>query len=184
MRVLIITVLVVLTGVLGVLAAGSQMEATWQIQRSQYIAAPPADVFAVVCNLHTWPQWLAWGSPDTAAIEYEYTGRGWGRGATQSWHNEAKMGQREITEFTPGQRMQYVQTTGAVEGPQANMQGFFSIVPENNGSRLQWTLSGQTGSNPVDKLLMYLYRSRIIESMGRSLNNLAQRFAHTPEPGA
>lgn len=184
MRALIIALFLVALSLLGLLGAGSLMDEEWRIERSIHIAAEPIDVFATVCNLKTWPQWNTWHARVQNEIQYEYSQRAWGRDAEQRWRHGELWGRRAVTDFMPGQSMQYVQVNGTESGRQTRMRGALDVAPEGSGSRLRWRLEGQVAGNPLDKLFMRLYRRRIEAVMEDSLSKLAQRYNQAAGPGA
>lgn len=56
----------------------------FQVERKATIAAPPADVFAQVNDLHKWDAWSPWAKLDpNAKIAFE--GPDAGQGAAMSW---------------------------------------------------------------------------------------------------
>ena len=68
----------------------------FQVERTATIAAPQAEVFAQVNDLHKWDAWSPWAKLDpNAKIAFE--GPEAGQGAAMSWAGNDKVGEGKMT---------------------------------------------------------------------------------------
>jgi len=56
------------------------MDSHYEAQRSQDTAARPNEVYAVVADLHTWPEWITWSKAADPDCTWEFSGES-GHGA-------------------------------------------------------------------------------------------------------
>jgi uncharacterized protein YndB with AHSA1/START domain len=182
MKILLYSLLAVFVLALGLLAVGFSLKPEWRVERSIAIEAPPEPVFAYVSILRNWPEWTAWNSKDHPSIKYNFTGPEWGIGATQQWDDGGSNGQLEVTEYVPGEYMEYelIMDKGAY-----NIRGSLRIESAGKGSRLTWACWGDAGQRPVSKLIALAYRPLIGKAFSAGLENLQLRFRidRTAPPG-
>src|SRR5436189_2429791 len=76
------------------------------VTRSIIIAAPPADVFVHVNDLHNWEAWSPWAKLDPNA-KNTFEGPAAGTGSAMSWagNNKIGAGKMTIAESRPGERI-------------------------------------------------------------------------------
>src|SRR5438876_11472300 len=70
--------------------------AEFRVVRSATMAAPPADVFAQVNDLHKWEAWSPWAKLDPA-MKQTYDGAPEGTGAIYSWNGDKNVGEGRMT---------------------------------------------------------------------------------------
>ena len=70
--------------------------ADFRIERSTTIAAPAADVFAHVNDLHKWDAWSPWAKLDLA-MKQTHEGSPAGVGAIYSWAGNSEVGEGRMT---------------------------------------------------------------------------------------
>ena len=91
------TVLAVLAAIVLVLVVVIAMQpADFRVERSTSIAAPSADVFAQVNDLHKWEAWSPWAKLDPA-MKQTYEGAAAGAGAIYSWNGDKNVGEGRMT---------------------------------------------------------------------------------------
>src|SRR5437773_8526922 len=75
--------------------------ATFHVERSTTIAAPPDSVFAHVSDLHRWADWSPWEKLDPTMTR---SIAGTGVGSSYQWSGTSKVGEGKmtVTELTPG----------------------------------------------------------------------------------
>src|SRR5690242_10159044 len=94
------TLLYVLIAIAVVLAAFlafiAMQPPEFRVSRSTAIAAPPADVFPQVNDLHNMNEWSPWLEPDPN-IKLTYEGPAAGKGASYSWEGNNQVGAGKLT---------------------------------------------------------------------------------------
>ena len=115
------------------------------VQRSIDIAAPPANVFAVLNNLHVFDKWSPWAAidPDT---RYQYSGPWTGRGASVQWRSSNPKvgdGSETITVSEPDKHIGLQLRFGA--GRTADSS--FDLSPAAKGTYVTWNFDADFGWN-------------------------------------
>src|SRR3712207_2324490 len=77
------------------------MEATYTVERSRTLDAPPERVRALIEDFHEWPRWSPWEEIDPA-MERTYGGAESGPGATYAWSGNRKAGRGQMEMLTVG----------------------------------------------------------------------------------
>lgn len=95
-------VITVVALIAGLLIYASTRPATFRVQRSITIKAPPEKIFALINDFHQWPEWSPWEAIDPA-LQRTYRGAASGDGAVYEWSGNKNIGQgrMEITESLP-----------------------------------------------------------------------------------
>ena len=183
MKVLLYAAVVAVLLIVGLLGYGLSLDSHWRVERSAVIDAPQGPVFAYVSILRNWPEWTVWNPQKYPSMKYSYGGSEWGVGATQQWDDGAMQGMLRVTDYRPGEFMEYELV---MEQGKFRMRGSLSIEPAGAGSRLTWACWGDSGGNPVNKLMMRFYRPMIARDFNGGLANLQQRLRadRSIQPGA
>jgi len=112
---------------------------TFEHVRSIVIAAPATAIHAIVDDFHAWPKWSPWEELDPN-LTRTYDGAAKGVGARYGWvgkkSGEGSMG---ITESSP-ERVAI--DLVFVKPFKANNKVVFRFVPEGNGTKVSWSMSG------------------------------------------
>jgi hypothetical protein len=108
------------------------------------IAAPAADVFAHVNDLHKWDAWSPWAKLDpNAKVGFEGAAAGKGAAFTWSGNDSVGEGRMTITESRPSELISIkVDFTRPFEGSSTSQ---FTFKPEGNRTAVTWTMSGRQG---------------------------------------
>ncbi len=117
------------------------MASTFTVERSTTIAAPPETVYAQVVDFHNWRSWSPWEEVDPD-LQREYSGAQSGTGARYAWsgNKKAGVGSMEIVEATAPSK---VAIDLRFQKPfKARNDTTFTITPEGEGSRVDWTMTG------------------------------------------
>ncbi len=85
-KIIVIAVLVLLTGVLVFAATKPD---TFRVERSLRINAPPEQIAAHIADFHQWGAWSPWEKLDPA-MQRTFSGAASGVGATYAWSSEGK----------------------------------------------------------------------------------------------
>lgn len=116
--------------------------APFTVTRNALIPAAPADIFPFVNNFHEWTKWSPWEAVDPK-LSRSYSGNESGVGAKYAWsgNNKAGTGTMEIVGSDEAGkidiRLEFTKPMKAV-----NPTGF-TFVPEGDGTRVTWTMTGE-----------------------------------------
>jgi carbon monoxide dehydrogenase subunit G len=118
--------------------------ATFRVARSATIAAPPSAVFAQVNDFHRWEAWNPWQKLDPGA-KNTYSGAPAGEGAAFAWdgNDDVGAGKMTIVESRPDDlvriRLDFLRPMEATNTAE------FTFVPEAQGTRVTWSMTGENG---------------------------------------
>jgi len=141
LKVLLIAAIVILVIIVSLLVLAGTKPPRFTIQHSVTIQAPPEKVFALINDLHRWPEWSA-NEKEDSAVTRTYSGAASGKGAICEWSGKgsAGKGRLEIVESSPNLiRLQ----ADWVKPFAARNINIFTIEPQGNGTRVAWTLDGE-----------------------------------------
>jgi uncharacterized protein YndB with AHSA1/START domain len=116
--------------------------ATYLVQRSVGIAAPPDQVFHAVADFRRWERWSPWTRLDPGQ---KTTVVGEGLGAVYTWSGDDKVGAGRMTivELAPGSKvgikLEFLRPWASVN------ETAFLVVPDGTGARLTWLMKGTHG---------------------------------------
>jgi hypothetical protein len=116
----------------------------FRVERTAMIAAPAADVFAHVNDLHKWDAWSPWAKLDpNAKVGFEGAAAGKGAAFTWSGNDSVGEGRMTISESRPSELISIkVDFTRPFEGSSTSQ---FTFKPEGNRTAVTWTMSGRQG---------------------------------------
>ena len=144
----------ILVAVVIVLAALAAYVATrpgeFSVTRSASIAAPAPAVFVQVNELKKWEAWSPWAKKDPQ-MKQTYQGPPAGTGAVTSWVGNKDVGEGRMTivESRPAELIRF--KLEFLEPFAATNSAEFTFKPEGGGTRVTWTMQGQ--SNFIGKAL-------------------------------
>ena len=96
-------VVLILAAVIGIMSLPS----TVVVERSRTVNATPEEVYAVVSDLHTWPDWTFWSKEADPDCTWDFQGET-GDGASMAWegpiHGKGKL---TLKNCVPGQQVEY-----------------------------------------------------------------------------
>lgn len=159
--------------VVAVVAAGLMLEGPYTVERSNTVKAPPDQVMAYVGDLRNWNEWTVWTREAYPEMKVEYPGATSGEGAIQKWNDGSMDGQLEVTAFEPGSQMEYVLD---MDHGNWRMRCRIGAVPVDAGSVVTWACSGDAGKNPVNRIMMAIFKPMIGDDFQGGLDKLAVRF--------
>lgn len=135
-------IVLVLVGALGLVIA--RRPDHFVVERSTLIQAPPETVFAQVNDLHNWEHWSPWAKRDPQ-MQKAYEGPAAGVGAVHRWAGDKNVGEGSMT-IVRSQPPEQIDIQLVFLKPfQATNEVVFRFVPEGNGTRVTWTMSGRNG---------------------------------------
>jgi hypothetical protein len=138
-RFLLIVVVVIVVGILVVLGLAATKPARYTVQRSITVNAAPEKAFALINDLHRWPEWNEKGNTD---VTRGYRGTPAGKGAVAEWDGKGNSGtvRLEILESSP--TLIRVQADWVKPFKARNMN-IFILEPQGNSTRVTWALDGE-----------------------------------------
>lgn len=174
---LLIAVVVI---VVVLVAVGLFLPRTAHVERSAVINAPACTVFALTNSYKRFNEWSPWAKLDPDAT-YTYEGPAQGVGAKMSWSSTSKNVGSGTQEIVASEPFKLVKTTLDF-GPQGTANGFFTLAPEGDGTRLTWGFDTDLGGNLIARYMGLLMDSMVggdFEKGLASLKSLAEGLPKT-----
>lgn len=143
----------------------------FRVERTATIAAPPAQVFANVDDLHKWEAWSPWAKLDPAA-KVGYEGAPAGKGAAFTWSGNDKVGEGRMTivESRPAELVDIkVDFTKPFEGSNSSA---FAFKPAGNSTAVTWSMSGHQNFLAKAMCLVMNGKKMIGDTMDQGLAQL------------
>lgn len=131
---------VVVLALVVVAAIAAMRPATMDIQRSISIAAPPDRVYALISDLHRWPEWQADDERDPTAAR-TFGGPQSGAGATSQWDGKRGAGSMRVTRAEPGR--QVAVEVDFVKPFRAHNVNVLQLEPAATATNVIWRWHGQ-----------------------------------------
>ncbi|MFL5423210.1 MAG: SRPBCC family protein, partial [Myxococcales bacterium] len=113
----------------------------YRVERSATLDAPPAVVLARITNLREWTDWFDREALDRAMQE-RFNGHGNAVGGTFYWtgNDAVGVGRATLLSAEPAK----VEVEVELYKPAKSLSDYeFAIVPDGNGTRVTWTISGE-----------------------------------------
>jgi len=127
-------VVLILAAVIGIMSLPS----TVVVERSRTVNATPEEVYAVVSDLHTWPDWTFWSKEADPDCTWDFQGET-GDGASMAWegpiHGKGKL---TLKNCVPGQQVEYDMVF--IEESMASV-GSMTLAADGEGTTVTWTMS-------------------------------------------
>jgi hypothetical protein len=134
--------LIGLAAVIMLLAVGAALKpASFRVQRSIRVAAPPERIYPLVSDLKRWREWSPWEGLDPD-LKREYGTAERGKGATYAWEGNKKAGAgtMEITEEAPpyavGIDLRFTRPFPAHNTTE------FRLKPDGRSTEVTWAMHG------------------------------------------
>jgi hypothetical protein len=129
----------VLLGVLVVVIA--TRPATFHVERSTTVQAPPAAVFAQVNDFHAWRAWSPWEKLDPN-MQRTHTGAASGAGAQYAWQGNHEVGEGRMTiEKSQAPSLVAIQLE-FIKPFEATNRATFTFNPVPEGTQVTWAMDG------------------------------------------
>ena len=118
--------------------------ASFEMNRSTTIAAPPERIHALLDDFRAWQQWSPWEGLDPD-LQRTFTGPERGVGSHYEWDGNklAGHGTMEIIESTPHAVVVDLRFLKPFEATNITR---FDLTPTGEGTDVVWTMSGQRGA--------------------------------------
>jgi uncharacterized protein YndB with AHSA1/START domain len=150
MKIIQWTLVVIGTIALAIVGVGVFLPSKFEVIRSIEINAPADKVYDLIVDTREWKKWSVWNRRDPN-MRIVYSGPPFGMGAKWSWESKTEgKGSMEFTRVEPNRRVEY-----RLAFPEFNMvtTGSLALEPVGKGTRVTWTITGDTGSNPLKHYL-------------------------------
>jgi carbon monoxide dehydrogenase subunit G len=119
----------------------STRPATFHVERSTTVSAPPDAVFAQVNDFHAWPNWSPWEKMDPG-MKKTFSGSPSGPGSVYSWQGNDKVGEGRMT-IEKSDKPSLVSIKLEFLKPfAATNTATFSFVPAAEGTKVTWAMDG------------------------------------------
>jgi hypothetical protein len=117
---------------------------TFRVSRATTIAAPPAVVYSEIIDFHKWEAWSPWAKLDPT-MKTTYSGPTSGPGAAYAWAGNDKVGEGKmlITGAKPAQEVNI--KLDFLKPFEATSANGFLLEPTSGGTRITWSMSGDSG---------------------------------------
>jgi uncharacterized protein YndB with AHSA1/START domain len=125
------------------------------VSRSLSIQAPPERVFALIEDLHAWPQWAPQDRSD-ATLQRSYSGAARGVGAQSDWTSRGSGGSGHMVVTAARAPHEVVVQVDFRRPFVAHNLNTFTLEPAGRDTRLTWSMQG---SNPLLLRLISLFSS-------------------------
>ncbi len=159
-----IVALVVILAVVGFL-----LPASYTVERSIVVQAPPERIYPLVAAPRAWQRWSVWTQRDPA-MKIVYTGPDSGAGAGWSWDSKTEgQGRMTFTKADPATGLGYDLYFPDVD---ATSHGEMRFSPEAGGTRITWTNLGDMGRNPLMHYMALMMDRFVGPDFAKGLANL------------
>ncbi len=174
--------LLITAAVIAILAIAGTRPAAYHVERSVVTTASPERAYALINDLHRFPDWSPWQKLDPA-MKIDFAGPQQGVGAKYHWLGNKQVGEGRMT-ITDSEAPSHVGMKIEFVAPFVSVNDVrFAITPDGAGSRLTW---GMDGTNNYMAKVMTLFVS-MDSMMGKdfeaglsSLKALAEAEAALP----
>lgn len=139
-----------------------------QIRTEAWSSATPSQVFALLVDGRTWPQWGDWTDfrLDEPGADGDQ-GAGSVRALVSRSFGRTIVSRERITDVEPDRRVEYDLLSGL---PLIGYHGIVELVPERGGTRIVWSSSFERARTPGTA---WLYRSVLQAFIARTASRLA-----------
>lgn len=132
------------TIITAVLAYATTRPDTFRVERSIEIAAPPAEIHAILSDLRQWPRWSPWEQLDPE-MKRTYLGAESGTGARYEWdgNRKAGAGRMEIIDSEHPERVAIA--LNFLRPFESANTAEFTLTPVEGGTHVTWAMHGPAG---------------------------------------
>jgi uncharacterized protein YndB with AHSA1/START domain len=149
------------------LLAAFLLPSGFKAERSVTINAPVEKVYPLVANVKDWKRWTVWNQRDPK-MDIKYSGAESGVGAKWEWKSKTEgNGTMEFVSAEVNKKLGYAIN---VQGMASN--GELVFTPAGNGTKLTWSMSGDSGMNPISRWFGYFMDRLVGPDFEAGLANL------------
>ena len=182
--------LLIVAAVIAILAIAGTRPATYHVERSATMTAPPPVVHGIINDFHRWPEWSPWQKLDPD-MKTSIAGSGIGPGSSYSWTGNDKVGEGRMTITSASPPNEVAMKLEFLKPYATTCDVHFGIRPDGNGSRVTWAMDGTNNLMSKVMTLFVSMDSMMGKDFDRGLANLkqvseasAQALPATPAGGA
>ena len=164
---------------IALLAIAGTRPAAFHVERSTTTSAPPQAVFAIVNDLHRYPEWSPWQKLDPAmrsAIE----GSGVGPGSSYTWAGNDQVGEGRMTITASAPANHVALRLEFLKPWKSTSDVHLRILPEGDGSRVTWAMDGTNNFMAKVMTLFMSMDSMLGKDFENGLANLKRVSEATP----
>ncbi len=183
-RKIALTLFVVITvAIVAILGLASTKPATYHVERSLTMAAPPQTVYAVLNDLHRFPEWSPWQKLDPA-MKITHDGPPSGVGAKYHWvgNKDVGEGRMTITGSTPFESVE--EKLEFLKPWESTSDVRFSIAPDAAGTKVTWAMDGNNDFMAKVMTVFMSMDAMIGKDFDAGLANLKRVTESEPAPAA
>jgi hypothetical protein len=114
---------------------------TFRVERSATIAAPPARVFALIDDFHSWAAWSPWEHLDPA-MKKTYSGPASGPGAIYEWEGNSKAGKGRMEIVNSAASSLVDIKLDFLKPFEAHNTAVFNLEPVADSTKISWAMLG------------------------------------------
>ena len=137
-KISIIAVVIVIGAILIIAAT---RPATFRVERSTRISAPPERIFHYVNDFHQWGVWSPYEKLDPS-MKRTYGGAGAGKGAVYEWDGNSKAGQGRMEIIESAQPANIVIKLDFIKPFEAHNKVVFTLTPKGDATEVNWAMQG------------------------------------------
>lgn len=171
-RVFRIVLVLVTAFIAAVLIGGFLTPSEWRSESSIEIEAPITDVYEQVNTLKHWPSWTAWNPEVYPDLQITFSGAESGPGARYQWFDGAMHGELAIHQAAANESITYTVT---MDDGEFEMDCGFTFA-DGAAVSVQWACWGESGNNPVARLMMKFYEPMMRKDFERGLQQLKAKL--------
>jgi carbon monoxide dehydrogenase subunit G len=171
-------IIYVLLGLIAaLLIAGFLLPRQVTVTRSTHIDRPPADIIPWLVSLKKFNEWSPWFNKDPNA-KYTYSGPESGVGAKVAWAGNKDVGEgtQEITSVSESKV-----DVALAFGGQGPATAQYTLIPDQTGTNLTWTLNADMGASPIGHLFGPMMDSMVGKDYVIGLSNLKRVVEAAPK---
>ena len=146
--------------------------ATYTVERSAVIAAPPAKVYAALIDFHDWVNWSPWEELDPD-LQRTYSGSPTGVGSAYAWTGNRKAGEGRMTITEASEPANVTIALEFLKPFKSSNTTTFDLRPEGEGTNVTWRMVG-----PRTFMIKVMGIFKSMDSMvGKDFENGLERLA-------
>lgn len=171
-RVFRIVLILVTALIAAVIIGGFLTPSQWRSEASTEIQAPVSSVFEQVNTLKNWPTWTAWNPETYPDLSISFSGPESGEGARYQWFDGAMHGEVAIHQVVGMESLRYTVT---MDDGEFEMECGFDFV-DGAAVVVNWACWGDSGKNPVARLMMKFYEPLMRQDFELGLQQLKAKL--------